>query len=298
MNLINRLIVNTFPLVPKPIVWQFSKKYIAGEKIEDAVLLARRLNAKGIMATIDVLGEDITLKEEAVQASETYVTLLDTIAEEKLDSHVSLKLTQFGLKIDKDLCLENVRKVIEKAEKLGNFVRIDMEDSTCTEETLDIFRKMRKDHENVGIVLQSYLRRTLDDVVSLADELKANIRLCKGAYIEPRDISYTDKGIIDGNFAFLIEEMLKRGCYVGVATHDEKLVWAAIRSAHELGLKKDQFEFQMLVGVDEELGDILVKEGYRVRIYIPFGEHWHPYCMRRLRENPVILTYVLKNLFS
>ena len=297
MNLLNRIIVGTFPVVPKPVVWQFSKKYIAGEKLEDAVRLARDLNKKGICATMDVLGEEVTLKSEAEEASEIYLKLLETIEKEKLDSNVSVKLTQFGLQIDKDFCVENVKKVVEKAAELNNFVRIDMEDSTCTEDTIDVFLKMRKIYERVGIVLQSYLRRTLDDAIRLGD-MKTNFRLCKGAYIEPRNISYTDKWIIDKNFTFVLEEMLKRGCYVGVATHDEKLVWETIRLAHKLGLSKDLLEFQMLVGVDEELRDILVGLGYKVRIYIPFGEHWHAYCKRRLGENPVIFSYVVKNLFA
>ncbi|MBM3324229.1 MAG: proline dehydrogenase [Calditrichaeota bacterium] len=297
MSLTNRVLVAGIPLVPKPIVGLFSRRYIAGEKLEDAVRVVRELNRDGMMATLDVLGEEVKSRDEARAAAETYKRVLATIQFEKLDANVSVKLTQMGLKLDPKFCREIFREVVREAQMRGNFVRIDMEDSACTDETLAIYGEMRLDFSNVGIALQAYLRRTVSDVDSLMRNGKANFRLCKGIYVEPRLIAYRDKELVNRNFTLALERMLQGGAYVGIATHDERLVWEGMRLVRELGLSKEQYEFQMLLGVDVELRKIILAAGHRLRIYVPFGDKWYPYSMRRLRENPQIARYVLQNLF-
>ncbi|HEX7344792.1 MAG TPA: proline dehydrogenase family protein [bacterium] len=296
MNLLNQVIVKTLPLVPKPIVGYFSARYISGEKLEDAVRAVKRLNSEGACATLDILGEDITRREESTGCAQQYVQVLETIRSEKLDANVSLKPTQIGLKLDRNFCLETVRSIAEKAKSLRSFVRIDMEDHTCTDDTFWLYRQL-KDSYPVGTVIQSYLRRTDADLDSLIPT-GANLRLCKGIYNEPRAIAYKDREIIRLNYLHLLERLLQGGCYVGIATHDEMLVWGAIRLVRQLGLPRDRFEFQMLLGVEEELRRIILKEGYRLRVYVPFGSHWYAYSVRRLKENPQMAGYVFKAIFK
>jgi len=297
MSLMNKAVVATLPLVPKPLVRYFANRYIAGDKLEDAVRVTGALNKRGIGATIDVLGEEVDDREEALAAVEDYKSVLAAIDAEKLDSNISLKPTMFGLKIDKGFCRENIAAICTEAERYENFVRIDIEDSSCTQDTLDIYYTLRERYDNVGTAVQSYLRRSLADCVGLA-AAKANLRLCKGIYVEPREIAFKDKAIINANFALLLDVLLGGGCYVGIATHDEKMVWEGLRAVHKFGLKRDQYEFQMLLGVDAKLRDIIVAQGHKLRIYVPFGTAWHPYSTRRLKENPRLAGQIFRNIFA
>lgn len=296
MSLFDRLVVWTIPFVPKPLMRHVASNYIAGETIADAMRAVKDLNERGCCATLDVLGEFITKNEEAEAAVDEYLKLLDAIQAEQLDANVSVKLTMLGLKLDLDFCLQNVRKLVQRAKELNTFVRIDMEDSSCTTDTLGIYSKIRREFDDVGFVIQAYMRRSLNDIQQqAADHKHVNVRVCKGIYVESRDIAYKDMAIVNANFNWLVEELLKNGNYVGVATHDEKLVWATYKLIHDLKLPKDKFEFQMLLGVDEQLRDLIVKDGYKLRIYVPYGQRWYEYSTRRLKENPRIATYVLKS---
>ncbi len=297
MSLINKLIVLSLPLVPKFIVHLFAKKYIAGLRLADAVKTIQDLNARGMCATIDLLGEEVKNRDESLQVVSGYKEVLAAIARHKLDSNISVKPTHLGLKIDKEFCYNNIREVVLEAKKNNNFVRIDMEDHTCTTDTIEIFLRLQREFKNVGVVLQAYLRRTVADV-NLLLEHKANLRLCKGIYVEARDIAYKDPQIINDNYTLCLKKLLKSGCYVGIATHDEKLVWQALALIDKLKLKKEDYEFQMLLGVDEQLRSIIVAAGHRLRVYVPFGEKWYAYSSRRLKENPNIAGYVLKDIFS
>jgi len=294
MSLVNRLIANALPVVPRPIIGQFSRRYIAGPALDDAVRVVRDLNRTGVMATIDVLGEHLVRIEEAQTALAAYLEVLDRIAAEGLDSNISVKLTALGLKVDPGACLTHMRHLCAAARERHNFVRIDMEDSSCTSATLAIYHQLRQEFGGVGAVLQAYLRRSRADATALAVE-PANLRVCKGIYLEPRAIAYQDREIIRQNFVELISILMRRHCYVGIATHDEMVVWNALRFVDELGLKPDAYEFQMLLGVDEELRRILIGAGHRLRVYVPFGAHWHAYSIRRLKENPNIVGHIVQN---
>jgi proline dehydrogenase len=293
MSAFDRAIVSLLPFVPKPLVWTVSKRYVAGESIDAMARTVAALNGRGMAATASVLGEHVANPAEADNAVRQFVAVLEEATRFHLNTNISVKLTQLGLQIDRDLCEENLRKILASAREHENFVRIDMEDSSCTSVTLELFRKVRRDFENVGVVIQAYLRRSYEDVVALAAE-GANVRVCKGIYIEPRAIAYKDPEIIRRNFMHLVNALLSRGCYVGIATHDERLVWEGLRAAENLGLDKDRYEFQMLLGVDEELRRILLDAGHRLRVYVPFGPQWHAYSLRRLRENPRIARYVIE----
>jgi len=297
MVLFNKLVIWFLPLVPKPIVYLVSKRYVAGAKLEDAVKTVKKLNSRGMLATMDVLGESSTKEEECEAAVQEYFSVLDIIDKEKLDCNVSIKPTQLGLVIDKELCYNNIKRIVEKAASYKNFVRIDMEDSSCTTDTIEIFKRLRSEFDNVGIVLQAYLRRTLADLKDLV-QYRTNFRICKGIYIEPRKIAYKDPVIINDNFSLLLETAFKERCYVGIATHDEKVVWHGLRLIEKFNLKPEDYEFQMLLGVDEQLRQIIVDAGHRLRVYVPFGRQWYPYCVRRLKENPKIAFYVIRAFFG
>ncbi len=297
MALFNRFVILFMPFIPKPIVRLVAKRYVAGSELQQAVATVKSLNAQKMVATLDVLGESTSQKAEAEAAVEEYFKVLETIEREKLDCNISVKSTQLGLLIDKEFCYQNIRRIVEKAASYGNFVRIDMEDSSCTTDTIDLFRRLRKEFQNVGIVIQAYLRRSLEDVKRLAQS-GTNFRFCKGIYVEPRKIAYKDPQTINDNFALLMEVALRAHSYVGIATHDEKVVWHGLRLIETLGLQPDQYEFQMLLGVDEELRQIIVNAGHKLRVYVPFGRRWYPYCMRRLKENPKIAFYVAKAIFG
>jgi proline dehydrogenase len=290
--LLDRAIVSALPAVPKPIVRRISQRYIAGDRVDDACRVVKELNAAGKMATIDVLGEEITTPEEARHIAYAYDDVFRAIDEQGLDSNVSVKLTGMGLKLDLDIARENLERTVRGAAERGNFVRIDMEDSSCTDDTLRLYRELREQGlDNVGIVLQAYLRRTLDDIAALQD-LTPNVRLCKGIYVEPLRIAYHDFDQIRASFFRALSALLQGGSYVGIATHDEWLIHEGARLVARNGRAREEYEFQMLLGVRESRADELVEEGHRLRIYVPYGEHWYAYSLRRLQENPKIAGYI------
>ena len=292
MAIFDRAIVRLLPAVPRPVVQKLSERYIAGPELKDAREAVRRINVEGKLATIDVLGEEITTEEEAAAIVRAYQDVFADIERCGLDSNVSVKLTGLGLKLGHDLCRDNLRTVVEDAASRGNFVRIDMEDSSTTDDTLDLYRELREEgHENIGVVLQAMLRRTQSDIAALAD-LKPSVRLCKGIYVEPPDLAYQDFEAVRASFVRALEALLDTGSYVGIATHDEWLLAEGRRLVAEHGLAREDYEFQILLGVRPELGDELVVEGHRLRIYVPFGRHWYAYSLRRLQENPKIAGYI------
>lgn len=298
MHLLNKLIVTTIPIIPRPIVRYFAGRYIAGEELSDAIRTVKVINSNKMMATMDVLGEAITKREEAIEATSQAILTLEAITNEKLDSNLSIKLTQLGLKLDKGFCLENTKSIVHKAKELNIFVRIDMEDSSCTDDTIEIYKTLRKEYTNVGIVLQSYLRRTEADANMLMDLGYMNFRLCKGIYIEPESIAFKKKTEVNENFNRVLKIMLQRKAYVGIATHDEKLVEYAYQLVKDMNLQRNEYEFQMLLGVRAELRSKIVNDGHRLRVYVPYGHHWYKYSIRRFKENPQIAGYVLKSIFS
>jgi proline dehydrogenase len=283
--------------MPKSVVGYFSKRYIAGESIDDAIRVTRELNRQGIYATIDVLGEAVKNREEAVDSKNKALEVLDTIVKFNLKANLSIKPTQMGLAIDEDFAYDQVRNLIQKAKEKNIFIRIDMEDSPYTDATFSLFKKLKQDYDNLGVVVQAYMKRTYDDVTVL-NKLGTNYRLCKGIYIEPAAIAYKDKETIRKNYVKDLELILKNGNYVGIATHDEYLVNEAYRLIKELNIPKDKFEFQMLLGVKEDLRSKINANGYKIRVYIPFGKDWYAYSTRRLKENPQVAGYIFKSLFS
>jgi proline dehydrogenase len=293
VNLFDRLIQSGMPLVPKPIVGRVARRYVAGESLEDAVRTIRQLNAEGAMTTVDVLGEEVTDRSRAGQAVAEYLRLLDRIDREGIDANVSIKPTLVGLKVDEGLCQDNVATIVARAAELDNFVRIDMEDRSCTSATLSIYRSVLERHGHVGVVLQAYMRRTMGDIRELLP-LRPNVRICKGIYREPRTAAWKDFDTIRANFIYAMDTLLENGCYVGIATHDPHLVWAGMCTVDRLGLDRHQYEFQMLLGVDPELRRIILDGGHRLRVYVPYGRDWYPYSIRRLRENPTVARHVLR----
>ncbi len=298
MNVLNKLIVASLPAIPKPIVRQFANRYIAGEEITDAVRVVKDLNRQGILATLDVLGEDIHQRAEAVASQQKIIEALEAIAREKLDANVSIKLSQLGLKLERNFCLETTRVIVRRAKELGNFIRLDMEDSSCTDDTIWIYRELRKEYSNAGIVLQGYLRRTEADAGSMMKDGLKNFRLCKGIYIEPEAIAFKSRAEVNRNYMSVLSSMLKEQAYVGIATHDDELIANAGRLIAELKLTPSQYEFQMLLGVRPELRSKIVRDGHRLRTYVPFGKQWYQYSIRRFKENPQIAGYVFKVLFK
>lgn len=297
MHLLNKLIVTVVQFMPKKLVWKFSQKYIAGETLQQAVDLVKELNKKGILATLDVLGEAVKNKEEAIKSKEEAKRVIDKIVSENLNANLSIKPTQMGLSINSDFAYEQISELVEKVEGVNNFIRIDMEDSLYTTLTFDLLKKLRLKYTRVGVVVQAYLKRSLDDIKDL-NKLNTNYRLCKGIYVESQDIAYKKRETIRENYLKLLEEIISSGNYVGIATHDEYLINEAYKMIKKNNLSNDNFEFQMLLGVREDLRDKIVQDGYKMRIYIPYGEHWYNYSIRRLKENPTIAGYIFKNLFS
>ena len=287
MGLFSRTVVTTLPLVPKAVVGKVASRYVAGETLDDAVATIRGLNAEGAMATVDVLGEEVTDRGKAEAAVAEYLRVLDAIVDRGLDANVSIKPTLLGLKIGTDFCRDAIGRIAEAARERDLFVRIDMEDRTTTDATLGIYHALQPRLGNLGVVLQAYMRRTLADVAALPAD-GANVRLCKGIYIEPRQAAWKGYETVRLNFVAALEKILRRGIYVGIATHDEYLVCAALALIDRLGVPADRFEFQMLLGVDAELRRILVAAGHRMRIYVPYGRQWERYSIRRVRENPDI----------
>jgi len=290
--ILDRAIVRLLPTIPKPVVEKLSERYIAGPELKDARATVRRVNAEGKLATVDVLGEEITNEDDAAAIMRAYEDVFADIEQCGLDANVSVKLTALGLNLDYDLCRANLEAVVADAASRRNFVRIDMEDSSTTDATLRMYRELREaGYDNVGVVLQATLRRTIADVRALA-ELRPNVRVCKGIYVEPPDIAYRDFAAVRANYVRVLEALLDLGCYVGIATHDQWLIDRARRIVDGLDLRAREYEFQMLLGVRPELGDRLVRAGHRLRIYVPFGRHWYAYSLRRLQENPKIAGYI------
>jgi proline dehydrogenase len=276
---------------------RFASRFVAGETLDTALDAVATLNRRGMTASLDLLGESVTTEAEARAAGRAYLQLLDAISVRRIDSNVSVKLTAMGLDISEELCVAIVWEILERARELGNFVRIDMEGSAYTAATLRLFEERLYPHypQQVGIVVQSYLYRTLSDV-ERAIELRCRVRLCKGAYQEPPTVAYADKRAVDENYIRCMKRLMQDGTYPGLATHDERIIAAATRFARERGIGPDRFEFQMLYGVRRDLQDRLVREGYRMRVYVPFGTQWYPYLMRRLAERPANVAFMTGNI--
>jgi proline dehydrogenase len=285
-------ILTTFPGAK-----QVTRRFIAGENIDDALEAIRVLNAQGVTATFDHLGESTTEEAQAIADTQAYLLALRRIHETGIQSNVSVKPTQLGLDINEELCYRNLREIVAEAARLKNFVRIDMEDSSKTDATLRLLRRLRAEYDNVGIVLQAYLYRTEKDLEEML-AIKSRIRLCKGAYDEPPEVAFPEKEDVNANYIKLMKRLLTSGIYHGIATQDEKMITATKEFAAQAGISREAFEFQMLYGVRRDLPLLLAQEGYRVRTYVPYGEHWYPYFMRRLAERPANVWFVLKNLFK
>ncbi len=297
-NPFHRAVVGSMQYVPRPIIWRFSQRYIAGTHLEDAFQTVAKLNAEGCSATIDVLGEDSTNQQQVEDAVDLYHRAIDGIYELSLDCGVSVKLSEMGLRFDRRACSAAMRDILSKAKTHNNFVRIDMEDSSVTTDTLSIYEELRSEFDNVGTVIQSCLHRSEKDVSALLRSGTTNIRLCKGIYIEPEEISYRDAGDIREAFKRLLVQLFEGGAtQVGIATQDPELVDHAVQVIEQLGIPTDRYEFQMLLGVAGPLRRKLVANGHPMRIYVPFGELWFNYSMRRLRENPRIINHIVGNLF-
>ncbi|MAT58355.1 MAG: proline dehydrogenase [Ignavibacteriae bacterium] len=297
MNPINKFIVQFVKILPQQVVYIFAKKYVAGPKLEDAIRVVQELNSKGIMATMDVLGESITKKSEAEETKKHCFDMLDVIKKYNLDANVSIKPTSLGLNLDKEFCYNQIEEIVKKAKEYNNFIRIDMEDTPYTDSTFNILKRIREKYDNVGVVVQAYLRRTYDDIVKLNKE-GVNYRLCKGIYVEPEHLAYKGRQEVRENFVKILDQMLSDGNYVGIATHDDYLIKESYRLIEEKKLPKDKYEFQMLYGVTEHLRDKINADGHRIRIYVPWGEHWYAYSIRRLQENPQVAWYITKSIFS
>ena len=275
----------------------FARRFVAGETVQEALAAVRELNAKGITASLDLLGESVYTEREARAARDEYLRLLDSIRESGVDANVSVKLTAMGLDIDHELCISIMQDILTRAQSYETFVRLDMEASGYTEVTLELFeeRLYPAYKAHVGVVLQSYLYRTFADVEHM-NSLRARVRICKGAYAEPASVAYPEKSDVDANYVKCMHELMLHGNYPGIATHDPAIIAEAKRWAAEQGIARDRFEFQMLYGVRRDLQESLVKEGYRVRCYVPFGTQWYPYLMRRLAERPANVAFITGNV--
>jgi proline dehydrogenase len=297
LKILDTFVAKTLPIVPKSIVRAVSDRYIAGEDLADAISTVKTLNSQGFVATLDVLGEFITTKEQAKQNAAEYMDTLRAIAHHRVDGNISIKPTSMGLLLDEDFCYDIMLSIVSLADKLGIFVRIDMEDVPCTDKEFRLLYRLRETHKNVGIVIQAYLKRTGEDLNKLIDE-KINARLCKGIYIEDEKHlipnANNDRLAINPHFLEHLERLLESGVYVGIATHDEALVEAAYQLIKKTGAKKENYEFQMLLGVRDELRNSIQANGHKLRVYVPFGKDWYGYSVRRLNENPSIAGYVLK----
>jgi len=300
--MINRFIASVLPYMPKKLIWIFSRSYISGETIDDAIRVSKSLNSNNIKVTLDVLGEFITNLDEAEANKKEYLHLIDVIQECGIDSNYSLKPTSFGLLIDKEVCYRHIREIVEKAAAYGNFIRVDMEDSPCTDLEIELFRRLKSEFPaNVGLVLQAYLKRTYSDIEKMLDLNSAdsplNYRLCKGIYIEHESIAYKKYEEINRHFLEDLELMFKNGIYVGIATHDKPLIEGAYRLIEKYSVPKKRYEFQMLYGVTPKLRESIVNEGHTMRVYVPFGRQWFGYSTRRLKENPKIASHIIKAIF-
>lgn len=297
MDAFNNLIVRAVQLMPKPVVGFFSKKYIAGETLQEAVDFVKKINSKGIYATIDVLGESVANQEESILCKNEALEVLEAIEKNKLMANLSIKPTQMGLAIDEEFAYQQILELVKKAAVYKNFVRIDMEDSPFTDKTLNLYKRIYPDYKNVGVVIQAYMKRSFDDIVAL-NKIGTNYRLCKGIYVEPAAIAYKGKQEVRDNYLKLLDQLFKDGNYVGIATHDKPLIDAAYTRIKEQNIGKDKFEFQMLLGVREDLRDKINADGYKIRIYVPYGKDWYAYSVRRLKENPSMAWHIVKSFLT
>jgi len=295
---VNQWVVSVLQILPRSVVKPFALRYIAGETMEDAIRVVKVLNGHQVMGTMDILGEHVSRKEESLAAVRACEQVLLAIHENRLNSNLSIKLTQFGLKIDEAFCYSNVTNLLDVAKRYGNFVRIDMEDASMTDATLTLYERLRAAGvEHAGVVIQAYLRRSEEDLRRLIP-MKVNVRLCKGAYVEPEAIAFKEREEIRRNFLTLLRMLFEEKCYVAIATHDEYLIHETCDLIREGRVQKQDYEFQMLYGVKVSLREKLVADGHRLRVYVPFGKEWYAYSMRRFKENPRMLRYVLVSLFS
>jgi proline dehydrogenase len=298
----NKMIAAMLPYMPKKFVWIFSKRYIAGKKIGDAIRVSKDLNRQGIKVTIDLLGENITKLSEAEQNKIEYLDIIETFIKEKVDGNFSLKPTSFGLLIDKDVCYQNIKEIVKKAASYHNFIKIDMEDSQCVDLEIELFRKLKAEFpESVGLVLQAYLKRTRKDLENMLDlntkAIPLNYRLCKGIYVEPAEIAYKKYHEINQHFLEDLEFIFQNKIFPGIATHDKPLVEGAYKLIEKYKVPKNMYEFQMLYGVTPDLRKSIVEKGHSMRVYVPFGEQWFAYSTRRLKENPKMAMLIIKALF-
>ena len=302
MMILNKIVAAILPLMPQKLVWIFSKRYIAGRSLGAAIKIAEKLNSEGNVTTIDLLGEFISELDQAKKNRDEYIEIIEAVEKSNVIGNYSLKPTMFGLLINKDTCYKLIREIVAKAVEHDNFVRIDMEDSQCVDLEIELFRKLKKEFpKNVGLVLQAYLHRTMNDIDEMMDmhsnENPLNFRLCKGIYVEPETIAFKKYEKINQNFLLALEQMFKKGIYPGIATHDEKLVIGAYELIKKYNVPNDMFEFQMLYGVTPALRKSIINKGYKMRIYAPFGKQWFAYSTRRLKENPKMAQEIIKALF-
>jgi proline dehydrogenase len=280
-----------------PLAWRLASRFVAGERPDDALRVSRRINGEGIMVTLDRLGENVTSADEAAAARDGYIETVERLVEAGIRGNVSIKLTQFGMDLSEDICRRNVEQLVRTAAALGSFVRVDMESSEYTDRTLSLVEDLHASYGAVGAVIQSYLFRSKKDVERLCAR-GIRIRLCKGAYLEPATVAFPRKSDVDTNFVQLMEHLLREGTYPAIATHDERMIEATERAARLLGISPEQFEFQMLYGIRRDIQARLVREGYRLRLYVPFGTAWYPYFMRRLAERPANVFFLARNLLK
>ena len=300
--MINQLIAKMLPYFPEKLIWIFSKRYISGQTIDDALAESRKLNKNKTMVSVDLLGEYVNNLTEAEHYKEQYVELIKRFTAEKIDGHFSVKPSMFGLLLDKEACYRNIKDIVKVADECNSFIRIDMEDSECTSDEIAIFRRLKSDFPTrVGLVVQAYMRRTLDDVKSLMDlnlpEAPLSFRLCKGIYIEIEPVAYQGYQEIRDHYIDDLRFMLQNGIYVGIATHDKYLVDKAYELIDQLNIPKDKYEFQMLYGVAPKLRQSIVDRGNRMRVYVPYGKQWFSYSTRRLKENPNMVWHIIKAMF-
>ena len=298
----NKLIATLLPYMPKNFIWLFSKKYIAGETLEQAMNIAKDLNQKGMVTTLDILGEFITDLSEADVNKNDYLNVIEQSEKQGIKGNYSVKPTMFGLLLDKEVCYQHIRDIVKKASEYNNFVRIDMEDSPCTDMEIDMYRRLKAEFPlNVGLVMQAYMRRNHQDLIDMLDmhtpEAPNNHRLCKGIYVEPKEIAYKAYHEINTHYLEDLELLLKEGVYVGIATHDKPLIEGAYKLLEKYNVAKDKYEFQMLLGVTPDLRQRIVDDGHKMRVYVPFGKDWFGYSTRRLKENPKMASLIIKGLF-
>lgn len=300
--MINRIIASILPYIPKRLVWIFSRKYISGEKLSDAIRESEKLNAEGCSVTIDILGEYVSELREAEQYKLQYIEVIEQFSARKINGNFSIKPSMFGLLLDKEACYANMREIVAIADKHDSFIRIDMEDSTCTDDEILLFRRLKSEFpRRVGLVVQAYMRRTLDDLKQMMDchteDSPLNFRLCKGIYVEDESIAYKGYQEVRDHYMEDLEFMLKNGIFVGIATHDSYLVENAMLMIQKLNIPKDKYEFQMLFGVNPNLRQSIIRKGYSMKVYVPFGKQWFGYSTRRLKENPNMVWHIIKALF-